>query len=99
MPVREGGPARDACWASERVSKQTKNEVARRGVDRKEMQKNHFKVFSREEKLLISFSSLSMKPVRCMHVRDNCGFAYAGQGQIMDLSQISGHELGSEFLA
>ena len=24
-------------------------------------------------------------------VRDNCGFAYAGQGQIMNLSQISGH--------
>ena len=33
---------------------------------------------------------------RCVHVdvreiRDNCGFAYAGQGQIMNLSQISGH--------
>ena len=25
-------------------------------------------------------------------VRDNCGFAYAGQGQIMNLSQISGHD-------
>ena len=35
---------------------------------------------------------------RCVHVdvrevRDKCGFAYAGQGQIMNLSQISGHEL------
>ena len=30
---------------------------------------------------------------RCVHVdvRDNCGLAYAGQGQIMNLSQISGH--------
>ena len=36
---------------------------------------------------------------RCVHVdvrevgevRNNCGFAYAGQGQIMNLSQISGH--------
>ena len=36
---------------------------------------------------------------RCVHVdvrevgevRDKCGFAYAGQGQIMNLSQISGH--------
>ena len=33
---------------------------------------------------------------RCVHVdvgevRDNCEFAYAGQGQIMNLSQISGH--------
>ena len=24
-------------------------------------------------------------------VRDNCGFAYTGRGQIMNLSQISGH--------
>ena len=24
-------------------------------------------------------------------IRDNCGFAYAGRGQIMNLSQISGH--------
>ena len=33
---------------------------------------------------------------RCVHVkvrevRDNCGFAYVGRGQIMNLSQISGH--------
>ena len=33
---------------------------------------------------------------RCVHVdirevRDNCGFAYAGWGRIMNLSQISGH--------
>ena len=40
---------------------------------------------------------------RCVHVdvreigevRDNCGFAYAGQGQIMNLSQISGHDAGT----
>ena len=38
------------------LHKQTKNEVARRGLDRKEMQKNHFKVYCLEEKLLISFS-------------------------------------------
>ena len=38
---------------------------------------------------------------RCVHVdvrevgevRHNCGFAYAGQGQIMNLSQISGAAL------
>ena len=37
---------------------------------------------------------------RCVHVdvrevgevRDSCGYAYAGQGQIMNLSQMSGHE-------
>ena len=38
------------------LRKQTKNEVARRGLDGKEMQKNYFKVYSLEEKLLISFS-------------------------------------------
>ena len=26
-------------------------------------------------------------------VRDNCGFAHTGQGQIMNLSQISGHDV------
>ena len=35
---------------------------------------------------------------RCVHVdvrevRDNCGFAYAGQSQITNLSQISGHDV------
>ena len=81
------------------LRKQTKNEVPHRGLNGKEMQKNHFKVHSLEEKLLISFSWLPMnmmKAVRCVHVdirevRDNCGFAYSGQGQIMYLSQSSGH--------
>ena len=68
----------------------------------KRFQKSHFKVYSLEEKLLISFSWLPMNimkaggagmstSVKSATVRDNCGFAYAGQGQIMNLSQISGH--------
>ena len=38
------------------LRKQIKNEVGRRGLDGKEMQKNHLKVYSLEEKLLISIS-------------------------------------------
>ena len=40
------------------LRKQTENEVARRGLVGKKIQKkkNHFKVYSLEEKLLISFS-------------------------------------------
>ena len=36
------------------LRKQTKNEVPRTGLDGKEMQKNNFKVYSLEEKLLVS---------------------------------------------
>ena len=51
---------------NEQVSlhKQTKNEVGRRGLDGKEMQKTHFKVYSLEEKLLISFSWLPMNMMK-----------------------------------
>ena len=38
------------------LRKQTKNEVARRGLDGKKIPKSNFKVYSLEEKLLISFS-------------------------------------------
>ena len=86
------------------LREQTKNEVARRGPDgQKNFKKSHFKVYSLEEKLLVSFSRQHDESWRCVHVdvrsrkvgevRQNCGFAYAGRGQIMNLSQISGHVL------
>ena len=61
--------------------------------------KNHFKVYSLEEKTPHFFFLTAHEhdeSWRCVHVdvrevRDNCGFAYAGQGQTMNLSQISGH--------
>ena len=82
------------------LRKKTKNEVARRGPDgQKNSKKSHLKVYSVEEKLLISFSLQHDESWRCVHVdvrevgevRPNCGFVYAGRGQIMNLSQISGH--------
>ena len=37
------------------LRKQTKNEVARGGLDGKKIPKSHFKIYSLEEKLLIFF--------------------------------------------
>ena len=82
------------------LRKQTKNEVARRGLDGKKIPKKSLLLPGRETPDLFFLTPHEHdESWRCVHVdvrevgevRDNCGFAYAGQGQIMNLSQISGH--------
>ena len=84
------------------LRKQTKNEVARRGLDGKKIPKKSLQGLlpGRETPDFFFLTAHEHdESWRCVHVdvrevgevRDNCGFAYAGQGQIMNLSQISGH--------
>ena len=82
------------------LRKQTKNEVACKGLDGKKIPKKSLQGLlpGRETPDFFFLTAHEHdESWRCVHVdvgevRDNCGFAYAGQGQIMNLSQISGHE-------
>ena len=84
------------------LRKQTKDKVARRVRWKKDFKKNHFLVPGREtpDSFFLTAHEHSHEhdeSWRCVHVdvrevRENHGgFAYAGQGQIMNLSQFSGH--------
>ena len=84
------------------LRKQTKNEVARGGLDGKKIPKKSLQGLlpGRETPDFFFLTAHEHdESWRCVHVdvcevgevRDNCGFAYPGQGQIMNPSQISGH--------
>ena len=74
------------------LRKQTKNEVARRGL---RFQKKSLQGLLPGRETPHFFFLTAHEHWRCVHVdvrevRDNCGFAHPVQGQIMNLSQISG---------
>ena len=86
------------------LRKQTKYEVARRGPEGKRIAKKSLQGLLRGRETPDFFFLTAHEhdeSWRCVHVDvrevgevgHNCGFAYAGQGQIMNLSQISGHDI------
>ena len=85
------------------LRKQTKNEVAHGGLDGKKIPKKSLQGLLPGRKTPDFFFLTAHEHDenwRCVHVdvrevHDNCGFAYAGPGQIMNLSQISGHATAS----
>ena len=78
---------------------ETRNELARGGLDRKKIPKKLLEGLlpGRETPdfffLTANEHHESWRRVHAdvREIRDNCGFAYEGQGQVMNLSQFSGH--------